>query len=70
MARASLADYLQEFLKRGNEPGYIQHHGYRTVRWTYRQVAEAVFRFARELDAICEVCFDDSTANALLTPVA
>jgi hypothetical protein len=23
MARASLADYLQEFLKRGNEPGYI-----------------------------------------------
>jgi hypothetical protein len=51
MARASLADYLQEVLKRGNEPGYIQHHGYRTVRWTYRQVAEAVFRFARELDA-------------------
>ena len=29
----------------------MQRHGYRTVRWSYRQVAELAFQFARELDA-------------------
>jgi long-chain acyl-CoA synthetase len=29
----------------------VQRHGYRTVRWSYRQVAELAFQFARELDA-------------------
>ena len=51
MARRSLVEYLDEFQKRGNEPAYVQPSGYRTVRWSYRQVAETAFRFARELDA-------------------
>ena len=29
----------------------MQRRGYRTVRWSYRQVAETAFRFARELEA-------------------
>ena len=29
----------------------MQPHGYRTVRWSYRQVAEIAFQFARELGA-------------------
>ena len=51
MARRSLVEYLDEFQKRGNEPAYVQPSGYRTVRWSYRQVAETAFRFARELEA-------------------
>ncbi len=29
----------------------MQRQGYRTVRWSYRQVADTAFQFARELDA-------------------
>jgi len=29
----------------------VQPHGYRTARWSYRQVADLAFQFARELDA-------------------
>jgi len=29
----------------------VQRQGYRTVRWSYRQVADTAFQFARELDA-------------------
>jgi len=29
----------------------VQRRGYRTVRWSYQQVADAAFQFARELDA-------------------
>ncbi len=50
MARRSVIEYLDNFLRRGRECAYIQRHGYRTVRWTYRQVAEAAFQFARELE--------------------
>jgi long-chain acyl-CoA synthetase len=51
MARRSLVEYLDEFQARGNEPAYVQPRGYRRVRWSYRQVAETAFRFARELSA-------------------
>jgi long-chain acyl-CoA synthetase len=51
MPRGSLRDYLEGFLRWGNESAYLQPSGYRTVRWTYRQVAETAFRFARELEA-------------------
>ena len=47
----SLAGYLDDFLQKGEGCAYIQRHGYRTVRWTYRQVAETAYRFARELGA-------------------
>jgi len=49
--RRSLFEYLDHFLQRGNETAYVQPHGYRTVRWSYRQVADLAFQFARELDA-------------------
>ena len=50
MERRSVVEYLDSSLQRGRECAYIQRCGYRTVRWTYRQVAEAAFRFARELE--------------------
>ena len=49
MERRSLVDYLDNFLQRGRECAYIQRRGYRTVRWTYRRVAETAFQFAHEL---------------------
>jgi long-chain acyl-CoA synthetase len=49
--RRSLVDYLDHFLRRGQETAYVQRRGYRTVRWSYRQVGELAFQFARELDA-------------------
>jgi long-chain acyl-CoA synthetase len=51
MARRSVAEYLDNFLQRGKQCAYVQRHGYRTVRWSYRQVAETSFQFARELSA-------------------
>src|SRR6266852_4569077 len=49
MTRRSVVDYLENLLRRGGECAYVQHRGYRTVRWSYRQVAEAAFQCAREL---------------------
>jgi long-chain acyl-CoA synthetase len=49
--RRSLFEYLDYFLRSGRETAYLQRRGYRTARWSYRQVAELAFRFARELDA-------------------
>src|SRR5579872_1780405 len=51
MARGSVGDYLSTFLEHPREIAYAQPRGYRTVRWTYRQVAEAAFQFSRELEA-------------------
>ena len=51
MERRSLVEYLDDFLQRGEETAYAQRRGYRTVRWSYRQVADTAFQFARELDA-------------------
>jgi len=47
----SLAAYLEGFLQKRDEYAYVQHHGYRTVRWTYRQVAQTAYRFTHELVA-------------------
>src|SRR5207245_6759927 len=49
MERRALLEYLDKFLRLGRESAYIQRRGYRSVRWTYRQVAETAFQFAREL---------------------
>jgi long-chain acyl-CoA synthetase len=51
MERRSLVESLDHFLRWGQEIAYVQRRGYRTVRWSYRQVAETAFRFARELEA-------------------
>lgn len=50
MERSSVAEYLESFLRRGRECAYVQRQGYRTDRWSYGQVAETAFRFARELE--------------------
>jgi long-chain acyl-CoA synthetase len=50
MERRSVVEYLEGFLRRGRECAYVQRRGYRAERWSYRQVAEAAFRFARELE--------------------
>ena len=50
MERRSIVEYLESFPRRGRECAYIQRRGYRAVRWSYRQVAEMAFRFARELE--------------------
>jgi long-chain acyl-CoA synthetase len=49
MERRSIGEYLDNFLQRGQEHAYVQRRGYRTVRSSYRQIAELAFRFAREL---------------------
>ena len=51
MSRHSVAEYLDDFLAWGDETAYVQPAGYRTERWSYRQVAETAFEFARELEA-------------------
>ena len=51
MERRSLVEYFDHFLRNGRDTAYVQRRGYRTVRWSYRQVAEIAFQFARELEA-------------------
>jgi long-chain acyl-CoA synthetase len=49
--RSSLADYLSDFTRLGQEAVFAEPHGYRVVRSTYRDFADAAYRFARELAA-------------------
>jgi long-chain acyl-CoA synthetase len=49
MEPPSLVKYLADFLARGDECAYVQRRGYRTERWSYKQVAKIAFQFAREL---------------------
>jgi long-chain acyl-CoA synthetase len=49
--RTSVADYLADFQRLGNEQAYTERVGYRLVRWTYGNVAGLAFQFARELTA-------------------
>src|SRR5689334_24780593 len=47
----TLADYPQLYLARKDEIAYVNRRGFRTLRWSYQQLAELAFRFARELEA-------------------
>ncbi len=49
MQRRSIGEYLDNFVARGSECAYVQRRGYRTVRWSYRDVANTAFQFARDL---------------------
>ncbi len=51
MMRTSVAAYLTDFERLGNQPAYAARTGYRTARWRYREVAHIAFQFARELHA-------------------
>jgi long-chain acyl-CoA synthetase len=47
----TLAEYPQLHLARKDEFAYVHRRGLRVLRWSYRQMAELEFRFARELEA-------------------
>ncbi|HET9836677.1 MAG TPA: AMP-binding protein [Candidatus Angelobacter sp.] len=47
----TLAEYPRLLLARKGEIAYVYKRGLRTWRWTYRQLGELAFRFARELEA-------------------
>ena len=49
--RASLLSYLDDFARWGGECAYVFPRGYRHERWSYRQLADTAYRFARELQA-------------------
>jgi long-chain acyl-CoA synthetase len=48
--RSNIGSYLEDYLKRGGETAFAHRRGLRLVRWSYKRVAEAAFRFARELE--------------------
>jgi long-chain acyl-CoA synthetase len=48
--RTSLADYLADFERLGNEQAYAERTGYRLTRWSYKEIAAMAYRFARELE--------------------
>ena len=50
MERRSLLEYLPSFVSQGQQTAYVQRRGYRSVLWSYQQVAETAFQFARELE--------------------
>ena len=49
VSRESIAEYLSLFERLGKEQAYVERRGYRTVRCSYREVAETSYRFSREL---------------------
>src|SRR5215471_17945914 len=49
--RASLLDTLNDFARWGSECAYVQPWGYRHEQWSYRQVSDTAYRFARELQS-------------------
>src|ERR1051326_6029761 len=51
MPRSTITEYLEDFLRLGDEIAYAYPSGYRTARWTYREVAETAIRFAGELQS-------------------
>ena len=52
MPRVSLAEYVDEFRGYGRDIAYLDRKGYRTIRWTYCQVAETAAQVARELERL------------------
>jgi long-chain acyl-CoA synthetase len=51
VARTSIADYLKDFERLGQEPAFAERSGYRTVRWSYADIATLAYRIARELNS-------------------
>jgi long-chain acyl-CoA synthetase len=45
----TLADIVERIHARGTETAYIQRNGYRTLRWSYQEVAETARRLSSEL---------------------
>ncbi len=51
MERNCVGEFLDDFLRQGDECAFAERSGYRTLRRSYCQVAETAFQFARELQA-------------------
>ena len=49
MPHSSLVDYFQEFWRLDSETAYVHRRGYRTVRWSYGQIARTAAQFSEEL---------------------
>ena len=50
MPRRSLTEYFENFYRLGSQVAYAHRRGYRTLRWSYRRVAETACQFSRELE--------------------
>src|SRR5664279_515777 len=51
MARSSILEYLDNFRLYAGEAAYVFRRGYRVQRWTYSEVLQNAYRFARALEA-------------------
>ena len=51
MARSSILEYLDNFRLHAGEAAYVFRRGYRVQRWSYGDVLQNAYRFARELEA-------------------
>ncbi|HEX8896441.1 MAG TPA: AMP-binding protein, partial [Terriglobales bacterium] len=51
MARANILEYLDNFRRHAGEPACVFRRGYRVQRWSYGEVLEEAYRFARALEA-------------------
>src|SRR5215469_11306115 len=51
MVRASILEYLDNFRRHAGEPAYVFRRGYRVQRWSYGEILEEAYRFARALEA-------------------
>ena len=52
MPRQSLIDFLQEYARHGRSTAFVQRSGYRTLRRSYRDVADLAAQCARELERL------------------
>jgi long-chain acyl-CoA synthetase len=51
MARSSILEYLDNFRLHAGEAAYVFRRGYRVQRWSYGEVLQHAYRFARVLEA-------------------
>ncbi|HEU4390303.1 MAG TPA: AMP-binding protein [Blastocatellia bacterium] len=51
MSQQTLIRYIERFHSAGSETAFVHRRGYRTTRWSYLQIAQRAFQFARELEA-------------------
>ncbi len=51
MKERTLSQIIENFAAHGQETAYIQRCGYRSERWTYRNILDTSRQFARELSA-------------------
>lgn len=51
MPRTTILEYLDNFRRHAPETAYVYRRGYRVQHWSYGDVLDAAYRFARELGA-------------------